>query len=130
VKLNKKSWQEIEKTAAVFIDEETGKKFKLDYSEASIKRLDKMITHIWGNGSPSEDKLDFMVWIFGCYVAAVINKNYLGSWAKNDDGSIHFMSASGFGAAPFNWLAKRFELGDPIYSKYSFSAKLMSKKTN
>jgi len=40
------------------------------------------------------------------------------------------MSSSGFGAAPFNWLAKRFELGDPIYSKYSFSVKLMSKKTN
>lgn len=130
MKLNKKLWQEIEKTAAVLIDDEYGEKFKLDYLEDSIKRLDKMIAKIWGDNSPSEDKLDFMVWGFGCYVATVINKYYLGSWTKNDDGSIHFMSTSGFGAAPFNWLAKRFELGDPIYSKYSFSAKLMSKKTN
>ena len=40
MKLTKKEWLEIEETAAIFIDDDNGRKFKLDYSEESIKRLD------------------------------------------------------------------------------------------
>ena len=87
-----------------------------------------MIDSIWGKKEgPSEDKFNFMVWIFGCYVAVTIDNHYVGEWQRNDDGTIDFISNMG-GASPYNWLAKRFDLGDLIYPKYSFSIKTMEKK--
>ena len=102
---------------------------RLDYSEASLKTLDKLILDNWGDSSPTDEHLETMTWAFGCYVAQVLQLNYNGVWSDEDDGYYFDGLKSGVGVSPWSWISKRFELGaeEAIAKKYQIAKKLLSK---
>ena len=106
---------------AKFVAGDGGSKdYDLDFSEESIGSLDDMIDDYFGEDGPSKENFDAMVWAYGSYVAAVIDRHFNGDWYKNEDtGEITFEpELSSVGANPFNWVAKKFDLGDTLQSKY------------
>ena len=107
-------------TAKFVAGDEGSKVYDLDFSEESIGSLDDMIDDYFGEVGPSEENFDSMVWAYGSYVAAVIDRHFNGDWYKNKDtGEITFEpELSSVGANPFNWVAKKFDLGDTLESKY------------
>jgi len=106
---------------AEFVAQDKGSEnYDLDYSEKSIGRLDDMINDYFGDNGPSEKNFNAMVWAYGSYVAAVIDRNFNGNWYRNEDtGEVRFEpETSPIGAKPFNWVAKKFDLGDSLQEKY------------
>jgi hypothetical protein len=105
-------------------DEE--QEYDLDFSEESIGRLDELIDDFWGEGGPSKDNFDTMVWVFGCYIAAVVENNFKGHWYKEESGEVNFEpEISEIAFNPFNWVAKKFELKDSLEAKYEFVTNMM-----
>ena len=102
---------------------------KLDFSENSIKSLDKVITSVWGKQGPSDDSRDAMVWALGCYIAEVIQRHYEGTWTDSPDGYSFECSRSGAGVSPWNWIAKRFEFGkiEALAPKYNLAQSMLDK---
>ena len=101
------------------------KKYKLDFSIKSIPRLDKMISDLW-KGDPPND-LDTMTFVFGSYVALIVDRSFQGSWTtEKDTNEIVFNSKkSSVNFNPWNWVAKRFELEDMIAPKADFIFKML-----
>lgn len=101
---------------------------KLDYTESSLKTLDRLITDLWGDEGPSDENHETMVWAFGCYVAEVLHRHYNGTWADGSDGLFFDGLESGAGVSPWSWVSKRFEFGsdESIAGKYLFTKKLLS----
>ena len=103
-------------------------KYRLDLSEDSIKRLDRMIKDYWGESGPSEEGRDNIIWVFGSYVAAIVGQHFTGIWGESEAlGGIAFKPKSGkVSFSPYNWVAKRFDVGDTLAYKYKTVAKLMA----
>lgn len=101
---------------------------KLDFSESSVKTLDRLISSLWGSDGPSEESQEAVIWAFGCYVGEVLQRNYSGVWDDGDDGLFFYGMKSGSGVSPWSWIAKRFELGDDeaTVKKYALAKKLLS----
>lgn len=102
-------------------------KYGLDLSEASIKRLDRMIKDYWGESGPSKEGRDNVIWVFGSYIAAIVDKNFWGSWEESEElGGIAFKAKTGnVRFSPYNWVAKRFDSGDELAYKYKVMKNLM-----
>ncbi len=100
---------------------------KLDFSEDSIKVLDKLIKKVWGEDGPSEENIQTMIWSLGCYVAEVLQKNYNGIWKDEGGGYTFECKNSGAGVSPWNWVAKRFETGisEALAPKYKFAQSIL-----
>jgi len=62
-------------TAEFVANDDGSQDYDLDYSEESIGSLDDMLDDYFGEGGPSEENFNAMVWAYGSYVAAVIEKN-------------------------------------------------------
>lgn len=109
-------------TAKFVANDDGSQDYDLDYSEESIGSLDDMLDDYFGEGGPSEENFNAMVWAYGSYVAAVIEKNFNGHWYENDDtGEVTFEpETSSIGANPYSWVAKKFDLGDNLQEKYLF----------
>jgi hypothetical protein len=100
---------------------------KLDYSEASLKTLDQLVSSLWGADGPSEENYEAMIWAFGCYVGEVLQRHYNGVWNEGDDGLFFDGINSGAGVSPWSWIAKRFEFGadEAVAKKYTLAKKLL-----
>ena len=107
-------------TAEFFANDHGSQDYNLDFSEESIGSLEDMIEDYFGEDGPSEENFNAMVWIYGSYVAAVIDRNFNGDWYENEDtGEVTFEpEISPIGANPYNWVAKKFDLGDNLQGKY------------
>ena len=114
-------------TAQIVATGPEAEEYGLDLSEKSIKRLDRMIKVFWGESGPSEEGRDHIIWAFGSYIAAIVDKHFAGSWEESEElGGIAFNSkTSSVRFSPYNWVAKRFDLGDKLAYKYKVIANLM-----
>jgi hypothetical protein len=119
MKLSKERWSEIEQTALIVGEGREAEMYKLDFTQASIARLDSMIDDLWEGEAPQN--LEMMVWVFGSYIALIVNRTFDGEWTtRKGSREITFESAtSGVAFNPWNWVAKRFELDDPLAPKAS-----------
>lgn len=100
----------------------------LDYSEASLKTLDRLVSSVWGEDGPSEENYEAMTWAFGCYVGEVLQRHFNGVWNEDEDGLFFDGIRSGAGVSPWNWITKRFEFGsdEAVAKKYVLAKKLLS----
>ena len=119
MKLPKKIWHEIQVVAQFACEGDMGKKYKLNFSLLSIRRLDNMIDYLWEGEHPRD--LNGMVWLFGCYLAIVIDSKFNGTWCiDKKTQEISFRSATTiFTLCPWNWVAKRFEGEESLADKTS-----------
>lgn len=101
---------------------------QLDLSADSIKVLDSIIKKLWGEEGPSEENREMMIWGMGCYIAEVLQRNYRGVWRDGGDGYVFECENASAGVAPWNWVAKRFDLGmsESLASKYKFAQSILS----
>jgi hypothetical protein len=101
---------------------------QLDFSEDSIKALDKLIKKVYGEDGPSNENLQTMIWAVGCYVAEVLQRNYNGIWKDEGRGYTFECNISGAGVSPWNWVAKRFESGmsEALASKYKLAQSILA----
>ena len=125
MKISKKQQLRIVEVGQMVGEGDDAKKYKLDFSIKSIPRLDKMISDLW-KGDPPND-LDTMTFVFGSYVALIVDRSFQGSWTtEKDTNEIVFNSKkSSVNFNPWNWVAKRFELEDMIAPKADFIFKML-----
>ena len=94
----------------------------LDFTPASLKALDALIKRIWAGGRPSDANLETMVWAYGAYVGAAIQKKHEGVWKKSkyyyDFKFTRDGVPTGFTVNPWSWTYKRFDEGDLLALKY------------
>ena len=126
---NKKLWEDIKEAGEIVGEGEKAEEYKLDFSEASLKRLDQMIIDLWGDDGPSKKSYDNLIWVFGSYIALIVDKNFKGVWTKNSNNQEIWFGASKSGVkfSPYNWIAKKFEFGDSLESKYTAIADMIEK---
>lgn len=67
-----------------------------------------MIDDYFEEDGPSNENFNAMVWIYGLYVAAVIDRNFNRDWYENEDtGEVTFEpEISPIGANPYHWVSK------------------------
>ena len=70
-----------------------------------------------------------LIWVFGSYIALIVDKNFKGVWTKNSNNQEIWFGASKSGVkfSPYNWIAKKFEFGDSLESKYTAIADMIEK---
>jgi hypothetical protein len=81
----------------------------LDYSEASLARLDAVIDEAWPGGG-DEDTLRYTLPVMAAYVGEVLRRNLGGLWVL-DGSRIPAIEINGQRAVPYNRAGKRLTLG-------------------
>jgi hypothetical protein len=94
-----------------------------DFSERSIACMDHFIESKWPDLGPSLENFETMVWIHGCYVAAVLCRHYRGRLVLSDGGGPLFQCTT-VGLNPWEWVRKRFQLQDGLAAQYEVFTRL------
>lgn len=117
MKISKRDWDDILETGKIVGEGDMAEKYQLDFSIESISRLDEMISDLWEGEQPND--INRIGWVFGCYLALIINDKFHGDWSKDakTDQILFLSKKTQISFSPWTWVIKRFELDESLSSK-------------